>query len=66
MLPCAAKCVYGPICYGGCRWFAGGAKRTFCSRQALDTRLGTMLVVYVRSRYPDKLLGGTASLTPCE
>jgi hypothetical protein len=48
MLPCAAKCGYGPICYGGCRWFAGGAKRTFCSRQALDTMLGTMLVVYVR------------------
>ena len=52
---CAAKCVYGPICYGGCRWLAGGAKRTFCSKQALDATIGPLLVAYVRSRYPDKL-----------
>lgn len=59
---CAAKCAYGPICYGGCRWLAGGPKRTFCSRQALDATLGGMLVAYVRSRHRDKLLDGTTDV----
>lgn len=53
---CAAKCIYGPICYGGCRWLAGGPKRTLCSKQALDATIGDMLVAYVRSRYRDRLL----------
>lgn len=52
---CAANCVYGPICYGGCRWFAGGPKRTRCSKHSLDATIGAMLKAYVYSKYRDKL-----------
>lgn len=53
--PCVGKCPYGPICYGGCRWMAGGPTKMTCSKQWFQEVLQGQLGAYVVSHYRHKL-----------
>lgn len=55
---CVTGCVYGPICYGGCRWMAGPEHETKCNRANLDATIGLLIEAYALSQYRDKILDG--------
>jgi uncharacterized protein len=46
---CAADCVYGPICYGGCRWQAGGLNGVKCHKHIHDHFLKERIKIYAES-----------------
>lgn len=48
---CIENCVYGPICYGGCRWKAGGAAKINCNKDWFETHLHEYLLAYATSHY---------------
>lgn len=48
---CVESCVYGPICYGGCRWKAGGATKVNCNKDWLEKHLHEYLLAYASSNY---------------
>lgn len=52
---CVATCVYAPICYGGCKWLAGGPTKTYCNKELLDLFITEMIRAYVISHYGEKL-----------
>jgi len=53
--PCVASCVYGPVCYGGCKWLAGGPTKTYCNKEWLDLFIVEMIRAYVISHCGKKL-----------
>ena len=53
--PCALNCVYGPLCYGGCRALAGGSGRIHCRRPYLDKVFGSLVKAYVLAKHAQKL-----------
>lgn len=48
---CAATCVYGPICYGGCRWRAGGAERIECLKAVMEDSMRDLVLAYVHAEH---------------
>jgi len=46
--PCVYECIYGPICYGGCRWMDGTS--TKCNKEIFEATLPTMLKAYVLNK----------------
>ncbi|MCL0029912.1 radical SAM protein [Dehalococcoidia bacterium] len=53
--PCVASCIYGPICYGGCKWQAGGSTKRECHKEWLDLFIVDAIRTYVISHYEKKL-----------
>lgn len=53
---CAYTCVYGPICYGGCRWRAGGAERIECWKSVMGESMRDLVLAYVHAQHEPCLL----------
>lgn len=49
--PCALDCIYGPICYGGCRVLGGGSGRVHCGRPFFNEVLTSLIKAYVLAKY---------------
>jgi len=43
------QCEYGPICYGGCRWMAGGLNNVSCMKNARQELLDEMLKIHAKA-----------------
>lgn len=48
---CLDDCVYAPICYGGCRWRAGGFSSINCNKSWFENNLAELLMSYVASNH---------------
>ncbi len=52
---CALDCIYGPICYGGCRALAGGPGRVHCRKPYFDEVFASLVKAYVLAKHTRKL-----------
>lgn len=52
---CSEHCVYGPICYGGCRWMAGSSTKIDCKKKVFDSLIKDLIRIYAISHYYDKI-----------
>ena len=52
---CIDDCVYAPICYGGCRWRAGGVNKINCNKEWLDKNIKKLILAYAISDYASSL-----------
>ncbi|MBT9145578.1 MAG: Anaerobic sulfatase-maturating enzyme [candidate division WS2 bacterium] len=51
---CAYKCVYGPICLGGCRWLGANKSNNLCKKDIYDRTLKEKIKIYLNSVYMSK------------
>lgn len=48
---CLENCKYAPICYGGCRWQAGGPSNINCNKKSLDQNIEQLIRAHAISVY---------------
>ncbi len=53
---CIYDCIYGPICFGGCLWMAGGLDKTLCKKKARAKLLGEAMKIHAITLRKKKIL----------
>jgi len=52
---CVLSCKYAPICYGGCRWKAGGEAAIVCPKPWFEEAMEDLVLAYLHAQHGEHL-----------